>query len=456
MNSTVKTGLDLPKELIEEIVNCGKIYEVGGTVRDRFIDPGIEYKDRDFLVTGIPYEDLSKILKHYGRVDVVGKSFGVIKFTVKDKGITYDIGLPRKETSTGAGHRDFSVDFDHNLSVENDLHRRDFTINAIALDLSNNDLIDPLCGLADIHEKIIRMTSDKSFEEDPLRMLRAVQFAARFEFEIEKDTLKAMSENTESINTVSAERIQEELNKLLTRAEKPSIGFRLMSETGLLKEILPELEQTVGVDQPGPYHKYTVFEHTMVTIDSSPPKLRVRLAALFHDICKPQTRELIEGGATFYGHERKASAVARLVLKRLRYSNEIIDDVRILTYRHMYTDRVTDKGLRRLIRNVGKERIFDLLDLRRADIVGQGRGLEPRQVDKFERRIREELERQPPFTVNELDINGHEIMREFKIKEGPLIGKTLNFLLEVVLDNPEENKKEILLEKAKVFLESQQ
>ena len=228
-----------------------------------------------------------------------------------------------------------------------------------------------------------------------------------------------------------------------------------MRDTGLLKEILPELEYTVGIEQPGPYHKFDVFEHTMETVDNVQPKIKVRLAALFHDICKPHTRQLVEGGATFYSHERKGSGVARAVLKRLRYSNEIIEDVRLLVYRHMYTDRVTEKGLRRLIRNVGEERIFDLLDLRRADIIAQGRGLEPRQVDRFEKRIKEVLEKKPPFSVKDLKITGHDIMESFKIPESPLVGKFLRFLLEEVLDNPENNQRDILLEKAKDFLESQ-
>ncbi|MBD3168572.1 MAG: HD domain-containing protein [candidate division Zixibacteria bacterium] len=445
----------LPREIIEAISKAGKIYEVGGTVRDRFIHKDIRFKDRDYLVTGVPYNELSEILRGYGRVDLVGKSFGVIKFTPPGMGITYDIALPRREVSTGEGHRDFEVDFDHNLRVEEDLLRRDFTINAIALDLSDNTLADPLNGRKDIEDKLIRMVSENSFPDDPLRMLRAVQFAARFKFTIEPVTLKAIKKNASRISTVSAERIQEELNKMLLRADRPSTGFRIMHNTGLLKGILPELEETVGVDQPGPYHRFDVFEHTMEAVDHSIKRLPVRLAALFHDISKPQTRELTDkGGATFYGHERKAAGVARSVMKRLRYSNEITEDVRVLVYRHMYTDRVTDKGLRRLIRNVGKERIFDLLDLRRADIIAQGRGQNPAQVDKFEKRIRDELERKPPFSVKDLDINGWDLMEEFKLKPGPLIGDILNYLLELVLDEPELNKKEILLQNAKEFLES--
>lgn len=445
----------LPGDLITGISRIGRIYEVGGTVRDRFVDPGIEFKDRDFLVSGVPFVDLSEILKKYGRIDLVGKSFGVIKFTPARSGVTHDIVLPRRELSTGTGHKDFHVDFDHTIPVEQDLHRRDFTINAIAIDLTDGRIVDPLHGREDIRSRLIRMTSKDSFTEDPLRMLRAVQFAARFEFEIEPVTFESLKKNAPLIKTVSPERIQEELNKLLVRAEKPSTGFRLMRDSGLLAEFFPELQATVGVDQPGPYHVYDVFEHTMVTVDNCPRRLRVRLAALFHDICKPQTRNLVEGGATFYGHERRGAALAKSVMRRLRYSNDIIEDVRILIYRHMYTDRVTDKGLRRLIRNVGQERIFDLLDLRRADIIAQGRGLQPRQVDRFEQRISEELEREPPFSVSDLAVNGNDVMEVFGLSEGPLIGRILSHLLEAVLDNPGDNERGILLEKTKEFLETE-
>ncbi len=446
----------LPKSLVDDISRYGEIYEVGGTVRDRFINPGIEFKDRDFLVTGIPYNELTRLLKSHGRVGLVGKSFGVIKFAPRYMKVTYDIALPRKEISIGSGHKDFEVDFDHNLPVEKDLYRRDFTINAIAINISSGAVVDPLEGRKDIRDRIIRITTQNSFTDDPLRMLRAIQFAARFAFSIESITLQEIRRNHSLINTVSAERIQEELNKLLVRAPEPSIGFRIMRDTGILKEILPELQATVGVDQPGPYHRYDVFEHTMATIDNAPRRLRVRFAAMFHDICKPQTRELVGEGATFYGHERKGAGIARSVLKRLRYSKDIIDDVRILVYRHMYTDKVTDKGLRRLIRNVGQERIFDLLDLRRADILAQGRGLNANQVDRFERRIREELDRKPPFTVKDLAINGYDLMENFELEQGPIIGNILKYLLECVLDNPEGNNRENLLAKAKEFLDTTQ
>ncbi|MFQ6009292.1 MAG: CCA tRNA nucleotidyltransferase, partial [Candidatus Zixiibacteriota bacterium] len=366
----------LSQQAIDDILQRGRIYEVGGTVRDRLLGRNNTTPDRDYLVTGIPYDELTEILKNHGQVNLVGKSFGVIKFTqyVGGTAQTFDITLPRREHSTGVGHKDFDVAFDPFLKVEEDLSRRDFTVNAMALALDSEELIDPLDGRLDIEMRQLRIAYDKSFEDDPLRMLRAVQFAARFEFTVEPKTFEIMCRHASLIKTVSNERIAEELNKLLVLAEKPSIGFNLMKTSGLLKEILPELEECVGVDQPGGYHRYDVFEHTLYTIDACRPSLCLRLAALFHDINKPQHKRVVEDGANFYGHEITGTKTARKVMRRLRYPNDLIDDVALLVERHMFTTNVTDKGLRRLLRRVGVDLIYDLLDLRRADVVAQGRG----------------------------------------------------------------------------------
>ncbi|MEW5925202.1 MAG: HDIG domain-containing metalloprotein [Candidatus Zixiibacteriota bacterium] len=444
--------------VVEAILKAGSIYEVGGAVRDKMMNRNVEIKDRDYLVCGIPYRDLTKILERFGQVDLVGRSFGVIKFTEyhKESPRTFDIALPRKEYSTGIGHRDFSVTFDPDLRVEDDLLRRDFTINAMAVSLKDNDLIDPYGGMNDLKNRKIRIVSPNSFPEDPLRMLRAVQFAARFEFEIEPETLASIKKNAEMITSVSQERISEELNKMLVRADRPSIGFRLMERTGLLQYVIPEMMDMVGVDQPGGYHRYDVYEHTLHTIDAAPKVLHLRLAALFHDISKPQTRQVMEDKATFYGHESIGAKVAVKVLRRLRYSTEVIENVRTLVEKHMFTTGVTDKGLRRLVRRVGKELIFDLLDLRRADVEAQAMGGTTEDVDQFEADIRAELERKPPFSVTDLEIDGRDIMELFNIPQSPLIGAVLNHLLEIVLDDPSENVREKLIEYARVYIENRQ
>jgi putative nucleotidyltransferase with HDIG domain len=426
-------------------------------VRDRLLTGRPQTHDRDYLVTGISYNDLSRILNRFGQVNLVGRSFGVIKYTEYRDGepVTFDISLPRTEHSTGVGHKDFEVKYDASLNIEDDLVRRDFTINAMALELGTNEIIDPLRGQKDLNDHLIRMVYPESFEDDPLRMLRAVAFAARFEFDIEESTFAAMKRHAALIETVSAERIADELRKLLERAERPSVAFRLMEQTGLLEHFLPELHDCVSVDQPGGYHAYDVFEHTLRTVDACPKRFRVRLAALFHDINKPQTKREVdrdgETGATFYGHEMIGARTAKQIMKRLRFSNELIRQISILVERHMFTTDVSDKGMRRLIRRVGIPLIFDLLDLRRADVVAQGMGGTTEDVDEFEAAIRAELDRRPPFSLRDLALDGGDLMRILSIDPGPKVGEILNYLLERVLDEPTYNSPRKLEELAKDY-----
>lgn len=442
---------------MQEIISEGSMYEVGGCVRDSLLNRKLDSKDRDYLVCGITLPRLQEILMRHGRVDTVGKSFGVVKFTPfnggSETGATCDISLPRSEKSTGAGHTDFEVDFDPTLPVDADLVRRDFSINAIARDLRDGNLIDPCGGQADLNKRLIRMVSQQSFEEDPLRMLRAVQFAARFEFEIEPETYRSLVDNVDLIATISQERIAEELNKMLTRADKPSIGLRLMQETGLMKHIIPEMEAAVGCDQPGGFHAHDVFEHTVRIVDACPPRLHLRLAALFHDITKPLHKRLTDTGATFYNHEVTGAGVAEKVLSRLRYSNDIIRDVMLLVERHMFTTDVGPKGLRRFIRRVGQRLIPDLLDLRRADVLAQGMGGNTDDVDQMEQAIADEILRKPPFGRSDLALNGSDVIRIFDLDESPMIGDIFDHLMEKVLDNPDDNDREILMKYVKQYIE---
>jgi len=448
------------KGIVDDLLCHGRVYEVGGCVRDALLGDDIECKDRDYLVTGIPLADLVVILKKHGYVDQVGRSFGVLKFSPRahdgGENITFDVALPRKEISTGSAHRDFDVDFDHSIPIEDDLLRRDFTINAMARDLQTGELIDPFDGQLDLKNHLLKMIKPRCFEEDPLRVLRGVQFASRFDLRIEDETFEAMKRYSDRITTVSPERISEELTKLLTRSKKPSTGFSIMRDIGMLKLVLPELEETIGVTQPGGYHAHNVFEHLLATVDAVKPTLRLRWAALLHDITKPLTKQESEDKATFYGHESSGARIASRILGRLRYSNEVIRDVKTLIERHMFVVPPTDKGLRRLIRKTGVNLIFDLLDLRRADVVGQGMGNTTEDIDEFEARIRAELDRKPPFSVNDLEIGGKEVMEVFGIPESPKVGDILTHLLELVLDYPEKNEKEILIEAVKDYLHSEE
>jgi tRNA nucleotidyltransferase (CCA-adding enzyme) len=258
------------------------------------------------------------------------------------------------------------------------------------------------------------------------------------------------------ITSVSPERIAEELNKLLVQAEKPSIGLCLLNETGLLEYILPELQITVGVDQPGGYHRWDVFEHTLMVVDNTPPNLPLRLAALFHDVGKPATRHLVEGGATFYGHDMLSREMAEKAMQRLRYSNDLIKDVGILVGRHMFSEKAGDKGIRRLISRVGIDLIMDLIALRRADTLGQGMGQTTESVDEFQCRVEAELASSNAFGLKDLEVDGNILKERFNIGESPLVGEILNYLLESVLDNPKLNKKDELIELSCEFLNKRQ
>ncbi|GAB4318062.1 MAG: CCA tRNA nucleotidyltransferase [Candidatus Zixiibacteriota bacterium] len=445
---------------LTDLLAHGEVYEVGGTVRDRLWGRSVDYKDRDFLVCKIPIDDLQRILRRYGDVSLVGKSFGVLKFTPRtgegEAKATHDIALPRSEQSTGIRHVDFNVDFDPNLPVERDLMRRDFTINALAEDCRTHEIVDPSGGRADIESRTLRMVFPNAFREDPLRILRGAQFAARFELRLDTNTREAMRESVALLESVSMERVAEELSKLLGLADRPSIGLRLLHELGALRIILPELEETVGVDQPGPYHAHNVFDHTMIAVDNVKKTLRLRWAALLHDINKPQTKEVEGDRAHFYGHDRMGARTARHVLRRLRYANDFVNDVSALVERHMFATELSDKGVRRLIRKVGPDLIHDLLDLRRADTIAQGMGQSNDDVDELERRIDDEINRKSPFGLKDLAVNGHDLMNELGVSPGPDVGKILDALLEDVLDDPSQNDRDNLLRRARNYLQDKQ
>ena len=227
----------LKQETVNDILSFGKIFEVGGAVRDKFLF-GTSSKDRDYIVTGIPYNDLSKLLKKHGRVDLVGRSFGVIKFTqhINDKQITFDITLPRKEFSTGTGHKDFEVDFDPDLKIEDDLKRRDFTINAMAMALNGREfgrLIDPFGGRSDLEEGVISVLYKSSFVDDPTRIFRAVRFEQRFGFKIGRRTEALIKEaiNSGMPDKVEGYRIKKEVD-LISKEPEPALSFTRLRGLG--------------------------------------------------------------------------------------------------------------------------------------------------------------------------------------------------------------------------------
>jgi tRNA nucleotidyltransferase (CCA-adding enzyme) len=432
----------------------GHVYEVGGTLRDAMM--GIPQKDKDILVTQIPMSDLIVLLSHHGSVQQVGKSFGVLKFRPHGGHSEFDIALPRVERSTGVGHRDFEVNFDPFLPVEKDLGRRDFTVNAMARNLKNGALIDPFGGGEDLQKKILRQVFPQAFEEDPLRMLRAVQFAARFQMTIEPVTLQAVKTHSSLIKSVSPERILEEIRKLFM-APQPSQGFRIMRETGLLKHVFPELQTMIGVPQPKKKGG-DVFDHTMMVLDASKNSpdvegagdLELMLAALFHDAGKPATFAYSEDKqqVTFYGHQIISKKMANRWMKKYKASMLGIDTEHVATLIdcHMFETKsyYTDRAIRRFINKVGKDLIFKLVDLRIADKKGGAYPENLKGILRLKRKIAEELAKKPPFGPKDLAVNGHDLMK-MGFPEGPTLGKILKDLVELVLDEPEKNTRETLI-----------
>ncbi len=439
----------------KKIVDAGgAIFVVGGSLRDEFLKRPI--KDWDIIVRLIPFADLVKILKGSGYTNLVGRSFGVIKFHPREEpNLEIDIALPRVERSTGSGHKDFEVDFNEQLDVREDLMRRDFTINALAKNLVTGELIDPSGGMQDLKQMTIRTVFDNSFLEDPLRLLRAVQFSARLGFTIAPSTLNDMKKHAALIKTVAPERIIQEIKKLF-EAPIPSVGFDIMRDSCLLPYIFPDVQKMIGIPQPKKKNE-DVYTHTMKALDAARyhPDLEnagnrdIMFAALLHDTGKPKTFKQHEtDGVSFLNHHIVSSGITRRWLKDYKATTIGVDPKRVihLVKHHMFETRhflSNEKALRRFINKIGKEFIFDLIDLRIADKKG---GRYPEKVYgilKLRERIKEELAKKPPFLGKDLALNGHEIMA-LGFKAGPILGDIQRFLIEKVLDTPELNTKEAL------------
>ena len=434
--------------LLASVLPEGSLYAVGGRVRDeiRATLDGLARpaKDLDYVVTGVPLEELVRALETLGRTDVVGASFAVVKLTVR--GVTVDVALPRREISTGVGHRDFLVESGPEVSLAEDLARRDFRMNMIARALPNGRIVDPYEGEADIRARRIDLLRPEAFEEDPLRMLRAAQFAARFDFAITPATMDAMLAAAPLVSSLSPERIHDELVKLLETAPKPSVGFEVLRAGEVLPYVLPEVAEGIGVEQ-NVYHAFDVYHHGLATLDATPPgDLVLRLSALFHDVGKPQTRTVEPEGTHFYGHESVGETMARQALGRLRFSGDHTDAVTRLVRNHMYATNPeqTPQAIRRFIKRIGVDLIERQFALRHADIAGSGLPKRDDANERFEARVFAELERKPPLSVKDLAIGGRDVLaiiaRLEKSGLGPFpnvtIGRALTHVLERVLDDP--------------------
>jgi tRNA nucleotidyltransferase (CCA-adding enzyme) len=429
----------------EALVEACDLYLVGGAVRDLLLGASANSLDEDYLAANISLENLATLLEQFGSVNLVGKSFGVIKFTPLSHR-TVDVSMPRMEFSTGPGHRDFSVRFDPRLPVEKDLERRDYTINSMALHLGTRVLVDPLGGRTDLERRLLRVNRPDSFRDDPLRILRGVQFLARFELGVDPETRDLMRRDRELLMTVSPERVRDELNKMLLLAEKPSRGFVFMHDEGILGIVLPELEYTYGEEQ-NEYHPDDVFTHSLKACDFARAELCLRWSALLHDIGKKDMKQVVDGRTVFYRHEERSAEMADAILERLRFPHDERARIVSLIEHHMFnmTDGWSDGAVRRFLARVGVENIDDLIVLREAD--GLSRGDE--RVVAENAQMRERIQRirvsDAAFKITDLAITGSDVMETLGIREGREVGEILRKLFDIVLENPGRNSREELI-----------
>ena len=437
--ATTSLTLAVPKDverIVETLIANGfEAFVVGGCVRDAI--RGVDPQDWDVATSAKPDEiqGLFKRSLYTNRFGTVVVSSGAHEIEVT----TYRI-----EAGYADHRRPDEVAFTE--SLREDLARRDFTMNAMAWrpTPAGGELVDPFNGRADLLARLVRAVGDPAarFAEDALRMLRAVRFATVLRMSIEPATADAIHAHAELAADLSGERIQQELNKILL-AERPSTGIRLLSDLGLLAVLCPELEICKTIPQDKAVAQ-DVFEHSLITVDATPPDRVLRLAGLFHDVGKPET--FADGH--FHQHEFVGEAIARRVLKRWKYPKDDVAAVAHLIRHHMfwYQSDWTGSAVRRFIRKVGLDVIPDLFELRRADNIGSGiRAPRMYALEDLWTRVQEEIERSTAFSPSDLAVDGTDVMRELGIPPGPEVGRVIAALFERVLDDPDLNTRERLL-----------
>ena len=443
----IKTIHPVLKEIASIFSNNRKqVYLVGGAVRDMI--RGKDIHDWDLATDALPQEVIDFVRRAGGKVIPTGIKHGTV--TVFYRKHSAEVTTFRTESNYTDGRRPDKVQF--STDIKEDLSRRDFTMNAIALRLPDGEIVDPFNGAADIKAGIIRCVGNagERFNEDGLRPLRAVRFSAQLGFEIDKTTLDAIPGALSVSAKVSWERVRDEIDKILA-SPVPSRAFLLMEKTGLLELFLKELAACRGVEQKG-FHQFDVLDHSLLACDYAAKKNyshEARLAALLHDIGKPPVRKMDESGVwTFYRHEEIGVSMCHKILRRLCYSNEVIDGVCHLVKEHMfhYTEEWTDAAVRRFIARVGESVLEDLYHLRRADAFAlAGKETEPMNLTALADRVKKVLAQEHAFTLKDLAISGNDLMT-IGIESGKTMGIILKELLETVLDDPAQNTKEKLLE----------
>lgn len=412
-------------------------YVVGGAVRDYLLDHSP--KDIDITTSARPEEVMSIFPNSYPS----GIDFGTV--TVIIDGNEYEVTTFRQDGEYLDGRRPKSVVY--GKTIEEDLSRRDFTINAMAMKIDGK-IIDIFDGQNDLEKGVIRCVGNpfNRFTEDGLRILRAFRFSSRFGFEIEKETLEAIKATKENLKKVSHERIRDELIKILM-TNNIAHTFLGMYETEVLDIILPEVAKMYGVNQNHSYHIYDVFYHTMKVVENAPKNEIVRLAALFHDIGKVDTKETIDGIDTFYNHHIVSTDIAKEILKRMNFSNEIKNEVLELVCLHNRQIPATSKSVRRLLSKLEYTSLDNLLALKKANILGQNPEYLYRISDLD--KVKELSKSEKSMNIKDIAVNGYDMINLGY--SGRDIGKVLSYLLDCVLDDPVINTREKLLELARAY-----
>lgn len=419
-------------------------YVVGGCVRDVIL--GRAATDWD-VATSAPAEDVQATFR---RTIPTGLKHGTVTVMIRDVGV--EVTTFRSESQYSDGRHPDKVTF--GVTLEEDLSRRDFTINAIAYDPIADRLVDPFDGRRDLKAGVLRAVGQASerFCEDALRILRAVRFCATLEFALDEDTEAGIGPALVLLKNISPERVQAELIKLLA-ARKPSMGLVIAQRAGVLDVVLPEICDAVGQPQNA-HHKFDVWEHTLATVDATPGDGIVRLGALLHDVAKPRTaspKPDHDGEYTFYSHDAVGAEMTDAIMRRLKFSKVDRERVVAMVAHHMfwYTPEWSDATVRRFVRRVTPERLPDLFALRVGDVVGRGFGEEPeKELGVLRARVDKVLHEDQALSVGDLLIDGATLMELLHIPPGPKVGIVLRALLERVIDEPELNTADRLRELA--------
>ncbi|KKP35592.1 MAG: Polynucleotide adenylyltransferase/metal-dependent phosphohydrolase [candidate division TM6 bacterium GW2011_GWF2_32_72] len=441
----------LVKEVVEEIFkHGGTVYLVGGAVRDLLL--GLPAKDLDIEVHGVELDKLQKILEKFGRVDLVGKSFGVLRLCLLD----IDWSVPRKDSKG----RKPVVEIDSNMRIEDAFRRRDLTINSMGINLKTFELVDPFYGLQDLHKNILRATDKKLFEEDPLRFYRVLQFVGRFGMHPDKELDEICSKI--NLNGVANERIEEELKKLFLKSAKPSLAFLWLKKIGRLQELFPEIYALINLDQGTKYHpEGDVFEHTMQVLDaaaglafeSENEKLGIMWAALLHDIGKISTsQKKLNGHVSSYGHAQEGGKIAQKMLKRFISKRDLIDLILKLIIYHMQPSQLVAQkaksaAYKRLANNLSPETSIKVLcKLLVADALGRNpKKGEPLPVSTNIVGLDDFIKAAEQAFVfenkEEPVLQGRDLLDQ--IHPGPELGKILKHAYEIQIEEGIKNKDEL-------------